>query len=257
MPSLLSSASLAILSLVAYVAAHGYVQELTLGANLYTGYLPYYDPYHVPTPQRIVRRIPSNGPVEDLTSIDLQCHGWSEGGIVGSKPAPLVGTIAAGQTIHFNWTTWPDSHKGPLLTYMARVPAGTDITKWEPGTKAVWFKIDHVGKDQNGKWTAVDALTGPNTVYSVRIPPKLKPGQYLVRHEILALHGAFNYPGVQAYPSCTQIEVTGSGNALPVEGLVAFPGAYTPETPGIVYDIYTHPTNAYPIPGPKAWTGGN
>jgi hypothetical protein len=86
MPSLLSSASLAILSLVAYVAAHGYVQELTLGANPYTGYLPYYDPcvahqgasielytissYHVPTPQRIVRRIPSNGPVEDLTSIE-------------------------------------------------------------------------------------------------------------------------------------------------------------------------------------------
>lgn len=48
----------------------------------------------------------------------------------------------------------------------------------------MWFKIDHVGKDQNGKWTAIDALMGPNTVYSVRIPPKLKPGQYLVRHEM-------------------------------------------------------------------------
>ena len=44
MTSLLPAVSLALLSLAAHVAAHGYVQELTLGSKLYTGYLPYYDP---------------------------------------------------------------------------------------------------------------------------------------------------------------------------------------------------------------------
>lgn len=46
----------------------------------------------------------------------------------------------------------------------------------------------------------------------------------------IALHGAFAYPGAQLYPSCIQIEVTGTGDALPTSGLVAFPGAYTPDT---------------------------
>ncbi|TFK96160.1 hypothetical protein BDV98DRAFT_608520 [Pterulicium gracile] len=74
---------------------------------------------------------------------------------------------------------------------------------------------------------------------------------------IIALHGAFSYPGVPIYPSCIQVQVTGSGNALPTS-FVSFPGAYAPSTPGIVYDIYsTAPSHPYSIPGPAVWTGGN
>ena len=46
----------------------------------------------------------------------------------------------------------------------------------------------------------------------------------------IALHGAFEPNGAQFYPSCIQIEVTGSGSALPTSGLVSFPGAYTEDT---------------------------
>lgn len=49
---------------------------------------------------------------------------------------------------------------------------------------------------------------------------------------------AFAYPGIQIYPSCVQVEVTGEGDAFPTE-FVSFPGAYTPTTPGIVYDLYS------------------
>lgn len=35
------------------------------------------------------------------------------------------------------------------------------------------------------------------------------------------------------------ITVTGSGTASGPSSLVAFPGAYTATTPGIVYDVYT------------------
>jgi hypothetical protein len=86
------TAAIALLGLVSRVDAHGYVQEITLGSTKYTGYLPYTDPcvlapnyfhyfyptefitlglrYYNPPPERIVRKIPGNGPVEDLTLIE-------------------------------------------------------------------------------------------------------------------------------------------------------------------------------------------
>ena len=45
----------------------------------------------------------------------------------------------------------------------------------------------------------------------------------------ISLHAAYEYPGAQFYPSCIQVEVTGSGTAFPTD-FVAFPGAYTPDT---------------------------
>ncbi|KAI0718971.1 glycoside hydrolase family 61 protein [Cerioporus squamosus] len=238
------------------VKAHGYVQDVVIGSTHYTGYLPYSDPYYPTPPERIIRPIPGNGPVTNLTLIDIQCNGYTDGGVVGSKPAPIFATpVPAGSQVHLNWTTWPDSHKGPIITYLARAPS--DITKWQPGTDAVWFKIDESGKTADGKWAATDLLTASNSIYTFTIPPKLKAGQYIIRHEIIALHSAFDQYGAQFYPSCIQIEVTGSGTALPTSGLVSFPGAYTESTPGIVFDIYSDPTLPYPIPGPAVWTGGN
>ncbi|RXW22113.1 hypothetical protein EST38_g3739 [Candolleomyces aberdarensis] len=249
MPSLVSIVASACLLFAAQVAGHGYVQEITLGSTKHVGYLPYSDPYYNPPLQRIVRKIPGNGPVEDHSLIDVQCNGWSAGGVVGSAPAPLVATVAAGATVKFNWTEWPDSHKGPIITYMARAPS--DITKWNPGNSAVWFKIDHSGKDASGRWAAAETLVANRGIYTTRIPPRLRPGQYIIRHEILALHGAWSYPGVQVYPSCVQVEVTGSGSASPTS-FVSFPGAYTAQTPGIVFDVYTN-NGAYPIPGPAVY----
>jgi hypothetical protein len=40
----------------------------------------------------------------------------------------------------------------------------------------------------------------------------LAPGNYLIRHELIALHQANN---PQFYPECAQITVTGSGTAQP------------------------------------------
>ncbi|KAK0219122.1 glycoside hydrolase [Armillaria fumosa] len=210
----------------------------SLGSTKYTGYLPYSDPYYNLVPQRIVRQIPSNGPVEDLTLIDLQCNGYMAGDYY-TAPAPIYRTVAAGSKVALNWTTWPDSHKGPMITYMARAPDNVNITAWSPGTSAVWFKVTKNGKTSACLWAATDLLTASNSA--------------------------------QFYPSCIQVQVTGSGNAYPTS-FMSFPGAYTPSTPGIVFDIYTdtsvgvvytvmesltdhHFKLAYPIPGPAVWTG--
>ncbi|KAJ7135654.1 glycoside hydrolase [Mycena epipterygia] len=240
----LKSVAISILSVLTAVRGHGYVQQITAGSAVYTGYLPYTDPYYR-YPQRIVRAIPGNGPVSDLSLIDVQCNGYSDGGVIGSTPAPLYATVAAGTTLGLNWTTWPDSHVGPMITYMALAPS--NITAWQPGTSAVWFKVAQSGKTAAGLWASTDLLTASNSIYSFTIPAKLKPGQYIIRHEM-----SYTYPGAQVYPSCIQVQVTGSGTSSPpASALVSFPGVYTATTPGIVYNVYTSKSvQAYPIPGP-------
>ncbi|KAI8233759.1 Polysaccharide monooxygenase Cel61a [Colletotrichum sp. SAR11_57] len=190
----------------ALVAGHGYVDNATIGGTYYQFYQPYSDPYYSTPPQRISRAIPGNGPVEDVTSIDIQCNGYTAGGVSGSKPAPLHATAAAGSSVTLKWTLWPDSHT-PLMV--------------------------------------------ANSGYQYTIPSCLKPGYYLVRHEIIALHAAYSYPGAQFYPGCHQLQVTGSGTKTPTS-LVAFPGAYKATDPGITYDAYKAQT--YTIPGPAVFT---
>lgn len=126
------------------------------------------------------------------------------------------------------------------------------------------------GKSSSGVWAST-TLINSNSLYSFTIPSGLKPGYYIIRcvhtpayldesqthnvplisHEIIALHAAYTYPGAQVYPSCSQVQITGSGTRYPTS-FVSFPGAYTGTTPGIVYDVYTN-TSAYPIPGPALY----
>ena len=72
-----------------------------------------------------------------------------------------------------------------MITYMARAPS--DITAWSPGTDAVWFKVAESGKTADGLWAATDILTENNSIYTFTIPATLKPGQYIIRHEMYVL----------------------------------------------------------------------
>ncbi|KAH7144515.1 glycoside hydrolase [Dactylonectria estremocensis] len=240
-----------ILSSAALVAAHGYVEEGTIGCSTYEFYNPNTDPYTSPVPERISRKIPGNGPVEDVTSIDIQCNGYTAGGSAGSEPAALHAPVAAGSTVNLMWTLWPESHVGPVLTYMARCP-DTGCDEWEPESEAVWFKIQEDGRDgTSNTWGATSLMEDDNDGIDYTIPSCIKAGYYLVRHEIIALHAAYQYPGAQFYPGCHQLEVTGGGSTEPT-GLVAFPGAYSPDDAGITYDAYQ--ATAYEIPGPAVFT---
>jgi AA9 family protein len=64
-----------------------------------------------------------------------------------------------------------------------------------------------------------------------RIPSNIKPGNYLIRHELIALHQA-NTP--QFYPECAQLVVSGAGDTIPPASyLMKIPG-YAPQgDPGI------------------------
>lgn len=200
------------------------------------------DPYKSPAPDRVSRKITGNGPVEDVTSAAIQCG-------ADTAPAALVAEAAAGSDVELFWTLWPESHVGPTITYMAKCEG--DCTSYEPGTDAVWFKVQENGREgTSDTWGATAVMTAGGSV-SYTIPECIEPGNYLVRHEIIALHSAYSYPGAQFYPGCHQIKVTGGGSTAPSD-LVAFPGAYKGADAGITYDAYN--PSEYTVPGPQLFT---
>jgi hypothetical protein len=84
------------------------------------------------------------------------------------------------------------------------------------------------------------------------IPSTIAPGNYLLRHEIIALHLATALGGAEFYPGCIQLSVGGSqtGKATSSE-LVSIPGAYKDTDPGI-FDPTVFDTDApYTFPGPQ------
>jgi hypothetical protein len=112
------------------VAAHGYVNNATIGGKEYIFYQPYQDPYMTDV-KRISRPIQGNGPVENVAISDIQCGGYAAGGINGSKPAALHAEAAAGSDVELYWTLWPESHMGPTITYMAKCP-DAGCNNWMP-----------------------------------------------------------------------------------------------------------------------------
>ncbi|KAK2675916.1 hypothetical protein RAB80_008101 [Fusarium oxysporum f. sp. vasinfectum] len=235
------SASAAALAMATTVSAHAQVYGLWVngkdqgdGRNVY------------------IRSPASNSPVKDLTSPDLVCN------VNGAKAAPKFVKAASGDELTFEWyhdnrgdDIIDGSHKGPIITYIAPYTE-TD------GTGAIWTKIAEDGYD-GSEW-AVDKLIKAKGKSTFTLPSALKAGKYIVRQEIIAHHESdvayASNParGAQFYPSCAQVEVTGSGTAVPDEKF-DFNKGYTSTDKGIVFNLYGSYTT-YDIPGP-APAGGN
>lgn len=130
------------------------------------------------------------------------------------------------------------AHRGPTMTYLARLPDG-DISTVDP-TTLTFYKIHHLGlissDGPKGRW-ASDLMREDGMVVKLRIPPSIPSGKYLLRHELLALHGAQSGQA-QFYPICANLEIEGKGDGeLTGEG-VKFPGAYKASDPGVDINIH-------------------
>lgn len=90
--------------------------------------------------------------------------------------------------------------------------------------------------------------------WKVTIPDSIAPGNYVLRHEQIALHSAYNEGDTQFYPQCVNLEVTGSGSDNP-EGVLGT-ALYNSKDPGVLYNIYNDEENpTYIIPGPELYEG--
>lgn len=97
--------------------------------------------------------------------------------------------------------------------------------------------------------------------FNVTLPRTTPPGSYLMRVEMIYPNVLPDTKGTQFYVNCAQVNVIGPGGGTP-KGFVKFPGAYTPNTPGVKMPdekvfgpSLTKNLNRYTMPGPAVWVG--
>jgi len=240
----------------ATVAAHGFVTNVIINGVSYSGYDVTDFPYNSDPPVVIGwgTSATDTGFVapDAYSSPDIICHRDGEN-------AQGHATVAAGDSVFLQWNTWPDSHKGPVIDYLAR--CGDVGCESVDKTSLEFFKISESGLlDPSGSdfgtpgfYAADELLVNNNLGWMVKIPEDLAPGNYVLRHEIIALHGAHEANGAQNYPQCFNLQVTGSGTRQP-EGVLGTE-LYSADDEGIAFNIYGKP-ESYPIPGPPLIEGG-
>lgn len=144
-------------------------------------------------------RTPSyDGPIQDVTSQYMACNG----GPNPTMSSSAVINVKAGETVKASWrhtltSTAADvidpSHKGPTIAYLKKVTnAATDS-----GVGSGWFKIQEQGYNPSTQVWAVTDLIANQGLQSITIPACIADGQYLLRAEIIALHGAGSSGGAQ------------------------------------------------------------
>jgi hypothetical protein len=91
------------------------------------------------------------------------------------------------------------------------------------------------------EWANQIAVENGNQ-YTIQIPSDIKSGTYVLRTELIALHGNManlnttSLAGPQFYPYCFNIDIVGNSFATP-EG-VNIPGIYKPKDYGIAFSPY-------------------
>lgn len=234
--------SLALAGALPSVFAHGFVDKIIVkGGKTYTGPEPGSGPGN-----SIIRLIDNTEPNHINDGKNLAC-----GKGAATRGAKLTGNANPGDTLSFNWnagdgTPWPHD-SGPLITYMAKCDG--DCSSFD-ATQGKYFKIDEVGKTKvpGNDWYQ-NTILHAGKMYDVKLPDDLPSGDYIIRHEIIALHLADSLNGAEFYPSCSQFTIGGSNTGSP-NVTASFPGAYKNTDPGIHINIWDQTDNAYPYPGP-------
>ncbi|OCL14194.1 lytic polysaccharide monooxygenase [Glonium stellatum] len=241
-----------------FTSAHGRIAYILADGKNYTGFDPALAVANITTPPLAAWSADNLGNIYVVPSLfnttNITCH-------LNAEPGQAYVSIESGHNVTLVWNTWPTSHVGPVLTYLAACNGScTTVDK----TKLEFVKIDELGWlnssdprgiQLGGTW-ASDVLIADDFTWTVQIPANLQPGGYVLRHEIIALHVANITNEAQAYPQCVNLMVgTGeaSGEAEGITGGEPAPDFYSMYGPGILVDVH-HKLTGYSIPGPKMWS---
>ena len=240
-----------LLSSAAMVAGHGFVSGAVVDGTYHGGFIVNTYNYMTEVPANI-------GWSEKATDLGyIDGSGYAGSNIICHKeatPGALSAEVKAGGSVELQWTEWPESHHGPVITYMANCNGDCSTVD---KTTLKFFKIAEAGliDDTNvpGTW-ASDQLIAANNSATVTIPSTIAAGNYVLRHEIIALHSAGDTNGAQNYPQCINLKVTGGGSDSP-DGVLGTE-LYKATDPGILISIYSA-LSSYVIPGPALYTGAS
>lgn len=239
----------ALLLITTQVASHGHISNIVINGVSYDGWDINSYPYMDDPPIVIAWETPntSNGFItpDEYSTDDIICHR-------NATNAQGHAIVAAGDKLNLQWAPWPDTHHGPVITYLANCG---DSCETVDKTTLEFFKISSVGlvddSAVHGIW-GDDELIDNNNSWLVEIPPTLDPGFYVLRNELIALHGAGSEKGAQNYSQCINLQITGSGSASP-SGVLGT-DLYSPTDPGILVNIY-QVLSTYVVPGPTLIPG--
>ncbi|KAG9079965.1 a-factor receptor [Ceratobasidium sp. 370] len=253
--------SLLALAAVASVSAHGFIQSVTVGGKTFSGPFPFSNK-NAASP---VRKITTTFPITSATDPNMNCG-------IGAAKASLVAAANPGDKVTISWKSGQNKNwghtLGPIMTYLAQVPAGQTADKFDT-KNAKFFKIAQTGQTGGAGtgWVQasisefsthldrameliIDAEDGRS--YTLTLPTGLPAGDYIMRHELIALHFAQKKDGAQFYPACIQLRV-GGGSASPKAisaQTVSFPGGYTPNDKSLFVPDLFKKSFVYTFPGP-------
>lgn len=230
-------------------AAHGAVTSYIIAGKNFPGYQGF-SPGN--SKNVIQRQWPDYNPITSCSAAKIRCNGGTS--------ATESATAAPGDSITAVWGQWTHS-QGPILVWLYKCAGAFSSCD---GSGSGWFKIDEAGFKGDGTKVFLDSetpsgwdiakLVGGNKQWTSKVPQGLAPGNYLLRHELIALHQA-NAP--QFYPECAQLVVTGSGTAQPDASFkAAIPGYCKDSDANIKVPINNRQTpQTYKIPGPPVYQG--
>lgn len=191
----------------------------------------------------------ANSPVTDVTSQDFVCNQGGLDADIMAKTSTYA--VQAGDTVGFTINA-NIGHPGPLHVYMSKAPDGTTAQAYDGSGD--WFKVYAATTssitDEGLQWATY--VGGGISNFTFTLPEDLPAGDYLMRGEHIALHGAGSAGGAQFYMGCAQLTVEGSGTGTPAD-TVSIPGVYDGTEPGILISIYYPVPTNYTDPGPSTW----
>ncbi|CAJ2510467.1 Uu.00g132760.m01.CDS01 [Anthostomella pinea] len=243
------------------VLGHGHVRDVIVNGVTYPGY----ERYENQDLSKVVGwpfTTEDEGPVpvSSLNDPDIICH-------QGATNAKASVPLNAGDEItirRFN-EIGGFEHPGPELHYLA--PCGDEGCDKVDKTKLEFFKFYELGLVKAGeaddpewdtqRWATTEVHKhvyaegdGFIDTFNVTIPKNIKPGPYVLRHELFGLHMA-DQGKAEFYPQCINLVINGSGTESP-KGTPATE-FYKNSDPGIDIDIWLN-LKSYEIPGPALWT---
>jgi hypothetical protein len=148
-------------------------------------------------------------------------------------------------------------HPGPTQVYMSKAPSGdvksyTGDSDWIKVFEGLLCKSGDPEALQNDAW----CMWGEDRI-EFTVPTTLSSGQYLVRAEHIAIHGAHDGQA-EFYYACAQVEVeSNSFSTTALTPTVKIPGVYQADDPAINFSVWNGKTTYPDIPGPEVVKGGH
>lgn len=237
------SASAAAIAALPFAAAHYTFSGLTINGEMVGRdwqYVREHSRGYMPTFQE-----------EAATSNDFRCQPDSSGANTE------VYTVKAGDVVGLRQAFGAGGmkHPGPAQVYVSKAPGSVKEYNgdgdWVKMSQSLVCKSSPQPSDfQTDAW-----CSWGDEIIDFTVPESMPEGEYLVRAEHIALHGAHDGKA-EFYYACAQVKVEGTSGTELLGDKVKIPGVYKVGDPAHNFSVWGRSTTYDTIPGPAVAPGG-